>query len=150
MSWLPANGLEFWHWWAIAALCLIPEMLAPGVVFGFLAIGALVAGVFAAVFPGAGLNGQLVVFALASGAAFFALRSWLRTWIQGRRGDRLNNRGNSLVGQIVTLAEPIRDGVTRLRVGDTSWSASGPDMAKGARVKIVSVDGNVLRVEPAP
>ena len=149
MSWLPANGLEFWHWWAIAGLCLIPEMMAPGVVFGFLAIGALAAGLFALALPGAGLNGQLLVFALASGAAFFGLRSWLKQWLQGRGRENLNDRGNALVGQVLTLSEPILDGAARVRIGDSSWSIAGPDMVKGARVTIVAVEGNTLRVKPA-
>ena len=34
----------FWYWWALAAVLLVFEMLLPGVVFLFLAIGAAAAG----------------------------------------------------------------------------------------------------------
>ena len=33
--------IVFWYWWALGAVLLIFEMLLPGVVFMFLAIGAL-------------------------------------------------------------------------------------------------------------
>ena len=38
----------FWYWWALAAVLLVCEMMLPGVVFLFLAIGAAVAGADAA------------------------------------------------------------------------------------------------------
>jgi len=34
----------FWYWWALAAVLLVCEMMLPGVVFLFLAIGAATAG----------------------------------------------------------------------------------------------------------
>ena len=33
--------IVFWYWWALAAVLLVFEMMLPGVVFMFLAIGAL-------------------------------------------------------------------------------------------------------------
>ena len=35
----------FWYWWALAAVLLVFEMMLPGVVFLFLAIGAAASGV---------------------------------------------------------------------------------------------------------
>ena len=36
--------IVFWYWWALAAVLLVFEMMLPGVVFLFLAVGAAVAG----------------------------------------------------------------------------------------------------------
>jgi membrane protein implicated in regulation of membrane protease activity len=36
----------------------------------------------------------------------------------------------------------------RLRLGDTTWAATGPDgLPAGARVRVVGAQGTVLRVE---
>jgi hypothetical protein len=62
----------------------------------------------------------------------------------------LNRRGDSYVGEVVTLAEPIVDGRGKVRVGDTVWLARGPDLAAGRRVRVVAARGTQLEVEPAP
>ena len=38
----------------------------------------------------------------------------------------------------------------RVILGDGSWSVTGPDMVKGAKVRVKSVSGTELAVEPAP
>ncbi|NDH64060.1 MAG: NfeD family protein, partial [Alphaproteobacteria bacterium] len=54
----------FWYWWALAAVLLVFEMLLPGVVFLFLAAGALAAGAVLLASPGLSLELQLVIFAV--------------------------------------------------------------------------------------
>ena len=61
----------------------------------------------------------------------------------------LNRRGAQLVGHVYPLESAIIDGRGRLKIGDAFWTASGPDMAIGSRVRVVAVEGTTLRVEPA-
>ena len=42
---------------------------------------------------------------------------------------------------------PIVNGRGRIRVDDTYWRAEGQDQPAGARVRVVAVDGVVLKVE---
>ena len=142
--------VEFWHWFALAGVLLLPEMMMPGVAFLFLAIGAFVTGVVKLVWASAPLDVQLGVFAVVSIAAFAGMRGWIRQVFKVREGDKLNERGGQLVGTTITLSDAIRNGQGRVRVGDGSWNVSGPDMASGARVRVVAVDGATLKVEPAP
>lgn len=60
----------------------------------------------------------------------------------------LNRRGAQYVGRIVPLAEAIEGGRGKVCLGDTLWQVAGPDLAKGARVRIVAASGTVLDVEP--
>ncbi len=46
-------------------------------------------------------------------------------------------------------AEPIREGRGRIRLDDTLWRVSGPDLPVGARVKVVASNGRDLTVEAA-
>jgi membrane protein implicated in regulation of membrane protease activity len=69
----------------------------------------------------------------------------------GRPADaNLNARGDSLVGRTIVLDTPILGGQGRVKLGDGSWTITGPDMAAGSRVRVAACSGNELRVEPAP
>jgi len=46
------------------------------------------------------------------------------------------------------IDEAIAGGRGRVRMGDTVWSAEGPDLPKGAHAKVMSTRGTVLIVEP--
>src|SRR5215471_16431326 len=92
----------FWYWWALAAVLLVFEMMLPGVVFLFLAIGAAAAGAFLLVASDLGLELQLFVFAVVSVASAVVLRPTLKRLQQGRAADAaLNARGESLVGRTI-------------------------------------------------
>ncbi|UYN93702.1 MAG: NfeD family protein [Enhydrobacter sp.] len=143
--------IVFWYWWALAAVLLVAEMTLPGVVFLFLAIGAAAAGVVLVVVPETSIEWQLAVFAVFAAASALALRPIFRRLQQARAGDAtLNSRGQSLVGRTIVLDEPILGGRGRVKLGDGSWSVTGPDMVAGARVRVAAVNGTELRVEPTP
>jgi membrane protein implicated in regulation of membrane protease activity len=41
-----------------------------------------------------------------------------------------------MIGRTATLAEPISNGRGRIRLGDTLWRVSGPDLPAGAQVRV--------------
>jgi len=140
----------FWYWWALAAALLVCEMLLPGVVFLFIAIGAAVTGLIVLIASGAALEFQLVVFAIVSVVSAVALRPYFKR-LQSRTADAtLNARGEALVGREFILDQPILAGRGRIKLGDGSWIVTGPDMVAGAKVRVAAVRGTELRVEPAP
>jgi len=141
----------FWYWWALAAVLLVFEMMLPGVVFLFLALGAVAAGVFVLVVSDLGLELQLFVFAIVSVGSAVVLRPTLKRLQQGRPQDAtINARGDSLVGKTIVLDAPILNGRGRVTVGDGSWTVTGPDMVAGSKVRVAAVNGTELSVEPAP
>jgi membrane protein implicated in regulation of membrane protease activity len=141
----------FWYWWALAAVLLVFEMLLPGVVFLFLALGAAVVGALLLVAADLSLELQLFVFAVVSVAWAVVLRPTLKRLQQGRAADAtINARGDALVGKVIVLDAPILHGRGRVKVGDGSWTVTGPDMAAGARVRVTAVSGTELAVEPVP
>ncbi len=141
--------IVFWYGWALAAVLLVFEMMLPGVVFLFLAIGAAVCGLLLLIAPGVSLELQLFVFAIVAVASAVLLRRSLRR-LQGRGNEALNERGKAMVGRTFVLDQPILNGRGRLTLGDGSWTVTGPDMVAGAKVRVTAVDGTELRVEPAP
>ena len=140
----------FWYWWILAAVLFVLEMTLPGVVFLFLAVGAVAAGALLATVSDASLETPLAVFAVFSVASALALRPTLKRW-QGRvAASTLNARGDALVGKVFILDSPILGGRGRAKLGDGSWIVTGPDMVAGAKVRVAAVNGTELAVEPAP
>jgi inner membrane protein len=126
-------------------------MMLPGIVFLFLSVGALAAGAVLLIVSDLSLELQLFVFAIVSVASAVVLRPALKRLQHGRPADaNLNARGDSLVGRTIVLDTPILGGQGRVKLGDGSWTITGPDMAAGSRVRVAACSGNELRVEPAP
>ena len=142
--------IVFWYWWALAAMLLVFEMLLPGVVFLFLAIGAAVSGVLLLIASDASLELQLAVFAIVAVLSAVGLRPFLKSLQHKTAEPALNARGEALVGKVFVLDQPILAGRGRVQLGDGSWIVTGPDMVAGAKVRVAAVSGTELRVEPAP
>ncbi|MGN6092983.1 MAG: NfeD family protein, partial [Luteibacter jiangsuensis] len=63
--------------------------------------------------------------------------------------ERLNRRGEQLIGQRYVLCEAILNGRGKAKVGDGTWLVTGPDLPLGATVEVVGIDGTTLRVKAA-
>ena len=50
---------------------------------------------------------------------------------------------------MTTLDQAIENGVGYVRLDDSRWKVSGPDLPKGTKVRVTGADGTVLEVEEA-
>ncbi|MEC3911984.1 NfeD family protein [Sphingobium sp. CR2-8] len=137
---------DHWGWLVFAALLGIAEVLMPGVFLIWIAIAAAITGLVALALPIA-LPFQFLLFAGLSIAAVYAGRRWYADNPVASSDPMLNDRSARLIGQSVTVVEPIVGGEGRVKVGDSVWSATGPDAPTGARMRVIAVDGTILRVE---
>jgi membrane protein implicated in regulation of membrane protease activity len=137
-----------WAWMVGGLVLLALELVVPGGVLVWMGVAALVTGVVALLQPDSGWPVQILIFGVLAVAAILV---WLRYRPHGEATDRpfLNRRAERFIGQEMVLDEPIRDGHGRVVMGDTLWRVVGPDLAAGARVRVVSVEGALLRVEAA-
>lgn len=135
----------FFLWLVIALLFLLFELGNPGLFF-FLSFffGALIAGITSLFLPDAVI--QALLFLVASGTSFVALRYWLKKEnapvhktnvyaLEGKRG---------IVIQTITT-----HGVGAVKVGGEVWSAKAVDdhsIMVGAAVHVVRVQGSHLIV----
>jgi membrane protein implicated in regulation of membrane protease activity len=136
-------------WLILAALLAIAELLAPGIFLVFIAAGAAITGVVTLLVPNFDLVFEVFLFAAASAAAVAVGRRWYRTNPVPSQDPLLNDRVARLIGQVVTVVEPIAAGQGRVKVGDGEWPAIGPDTPAGAHVRIIGSTGGSLDVEPA-
>jgi len=139
-------------WWTLGMLLLVAEILLPGIWLMWFGIAALLTGVVTLLFPALGWQALAAIFALFSVVLVFGLRPLISRLLD-RETDRpnLNRRLHSLIGQTAQLTRPLENGHGEVKIGDTLWRVTGPDLPEGSRVRVISVDEQsmALKVEPA-
>ena len=149
MDWSFLSDLEAHWWWLILAVLLgIGEIITPGIFLIWVAIAAAATGLLTLA-TGISAAFQITIFAGLCLIATWGGRKWYRDNPVTSQDPLLNDRAARLVGEVLTLVEPIVDGHGRAKVGDSVWSCRGPDAPAGARVRVVGADGSVLKVEAA-
>jgi hypothetical protein len=138
----------FWHWWALAGVLVVVEVFAPGIMFLWLGTAAGLVGALLLLWPGLGLKGQILLFAALSVASVLAWRRYQKAHPVVTDEPNLNRRSAASIGQRAALAAPIVNGRGRIRLGDGSWPAVGPDLPAGTTVEVTGVDGTLLQVQP--
>ena len=137
-----------WWWFGFAVLLGIGEIITPGVFLIWIAAAAAITGIVAMLAP-IPPAAQFVIFALLCLAAVWLGRRWYADNPVESQDPMLNDRVARLIGERAILAEAISNGHGRVRIGDSAWDCSGPDMDTGTAVKIIGANGTVLQVEAA-
>lgn len=140
--------VNYWTWWILAVVLLVLEAFAPGTFFLWMGISAGVVGLILMIAPGIGWDYQIFIFASLSVVSIFVWRQYFRKHPVTTDQPALNRRGEQYVGRTFTLSEPIVNGLGKIRVDDTTWKIEGGDCEAGSRIKVVGVDGVLLKVEP--
>jgi len=136
-----------WSWLILGGLLLAVEVLAPGVFMLWLGLAAMITGTLTLIFS-LGPQMQLVVFAIASLASVLIGRKFFAGSNNLSDQPLLNEKGGQLIGKTFTVTKAIENGSGKVKIGDTVWTANGPDASVGAQVSVVSVEGNRLNIEP--
>ena len=148
------STLLFWHWWVLGLVLVVIEMIAPGFFLLWIGLAAGVTGLVLVILDkgmGVGLawEMQFLIFGVLAIGSVVAARFYFRRNPIQTDDATLNRRGSQYVGHVFNLDEAIVNGVGKVRVGDGWWRAQGSDLLAGERVKVVGVDGNMLKVEKA-
>lgn len=138
-----------WGWLGLGLVLFALEMVfAPGSYLLWIGLAALVmAGVSAVVALSLGV--EITVFAVL--ALAFGFVGW-RVYGARSKDDAardLHDLSGGMVGREFLLATAIVDGVGQVKVADSVWRATGPDLAMGEKVRVTGVDGSTLVVEKA-
>ncbi len=131
-----------WAWILAGLLLMGSELAVPGIFLMWLGLAAFLTGLIEAVFD-LPWQGQLPLFA---GLAVLAVMMGAR-WNRRTVSD-LNRGAYRLIGREERLTVGIVDGSGHVRLDDTLWRVTGPDMSAGTRVRIVGVEGTMLVVAP--
>jgi membrane protein implicated in regulation of membrane protease activity len=146
-------GFGAWNWMILGTVLLALEILTPGVYLLWLGIAAIITGLLSFAFWETAFWGwqvQILAFLVLSiVSVLIGRRVFPTTGTADTDQPLLNQRERQLVGRTATLEEPIVEGRGRIRLGDTLWRISGPDLPAGARVRVIATVNGELTVEPA-
>lgn len=136
------------HWWwlSLAFALAIAEMVIPGVFLIWLGGAALITGLATMAFDLPN-SAQLAVAAVTAIGSVYAGRRFIKDNPIVSDDPNLNDRTARLIGHVVTVTQAFENGQGRVKVGDSEWIANGPDLALGAKAKVVGGSGGALEVE---
>ena len=134
----------------ILGLALGLSELASGTFFiVWFGLGALLVGLMLLVFPGAGFTAQILLWTLAS-VALTAL--WFKVFRRDADKTQSGQAAEALgeIGVLVRAVEPFQKGEVRFQkpvMGSEVWTCIADEaIAAGERVRVVTVDGQLLKV----
>lgn len=139
--------LVFWHWLALAlTLGILDVVIGANFLFVWCGLAAALVGILMLVIP-LSWEYQFLLFGMGVLASLFGWRQLNKTG--GKKSDQpeLNRRARQYIGRTFTLDVPIVNGRGKVRVDDSQWVVQGLDMDIGTNVKVVGVDGVILKVE---
>lgn len=134
-----------WAWWVAGLLLLGLEILAPGSFFVWFGVAAILTGTVELLAHWSWQSQLLLFLGLSVALLLLGRRYFARPHADGGV-SYLNERSAQLMGFTTVLTEPIVDGQGRIRIDDTTWRVTGPDLPVGSRVSVVAADGPVLKV----
>lgn len=137
-----------WGWLLLAIALAAGEILKPGIALIWIAAAAFVIGI-ATRFVDIPAAPQLALFAAASIGAVYAAKKWARPAPAETGETAGEDRTSRMIGRRGVVVEAIVGGAGRVRYGETTWSATGPNMGIGDAARILAIDGERLVVGPA-
>lgn len=139
--------MEIWHIWAIVAiLFIVGEILTSGFALVCFAVGCIGGAIGAA--AGATLEWQLGIFAIATLAAFLAVRPLLKKL---SAKDEIATNADALIGRTAKVTECIEvNGKGRVALDGDIWQAvsnESTDIVEGEWVEVISRESIILTVK---
>ena len=136
-------------WAAIALLLFAAEAMAPGAFMLWMGFAATVVFVGVLLIDDVPVLAQVAAFVVLSFVSIQIYRRWFRKNEPQSDRPHLNQRANTLVGHVAKLDQAIVNGRGRVQIADAFWVVEGSDLPAGTPVRVVAVDGMVLKVQEA-
>ena len=141
------DNLLYWHWWLFAIALIIVEVFSAGAFFIWMGVAAILTGFVLLVMPEKSWQIQFILFSILSIVAILVGRSFFNRKEINTEDPTLSSQETSLIGKTFAVEQAIINGSGRVKVGESTWKANGPDCNVGSSVKVVAIGGAELIVE---
>jgi inner membrane protein len=144
--------LAWWHWMVLGLALGIAELAVPSFFLVWFGLGALLVGVVLLVVPGLSFNAQVLLWTVVS-VALTAL--WFKVFRKQVQRTRSGSAAEVVgeVGVLIRAVEPFIRGEVRFQkpmMGSDVWPCIADEaIAAAERVRVVAVDGQLLKVSKA-
>ena len=136
-------------WAALALLLIAAETLAPGAFLLWMGLAAAAVFLGVLLVPGIPVLAQVAAFVVLSFVSIQVYRKWFRKAARQSDQPLLNRRAAQNIGLVAPLEQAVVAGRGRIKLGDAFWTVEGPDLPAGTSVRVVAVDGMLLKVQEA-
>jgi hypothetical protein len=141
--------LEWWHWAVAGIVLILAELAVPAFVLVWFGLGALVVALLAAM-TAIGVTAQLFAWLVVSVLLVFL---WFKVFRPESHKTRVGMSLPAMIGEVGLLARavaPFEKGEVRFQkplLGTDTWPCiADEEIAAGTRVKVVAVEGSLLKV----
>lgn len=136
-------------WLIVGVAFFLAEMMLPGFVIFFFAVGALVTAL-ACLIGAPNLNMQLLIFLAASLISLFALRKWMTGIFSGRKSSSkaTSESLDSIISEKAVVTETVTpEQPGKVELHGTVWKAEADEtLETGTRVKVIGHESLTLKV----
>ena len=141
---------EWWHWMVLGLVLAMAELAIPSFFIVWFGIGAVAVGLILLVAPDLNLTAQLLTWAALSTALTFF---WFR-YFKPKTLTAIGTSASHVIGEVGVLVDdlsPDSRGYVRFQkpvLGSDLWECyAQTELKAGARVRIVNIEGNFVKVE---
>jgi len=138
----------WWHWIVLGLALGLAELAIPSFFIIWFGLGALLVGLVLLVMPETGINAQILIWTIASAALTTLWFKVFRSRDKTRSGQAAEVIGE--IGVLVRAVEPFQKGEVRFQkpvMGSEIWPCLADEaIAAGERVRVLAVDGQLLKV----
>ena len=132
----------------LAAILFVLEMMSPGIFFMWFGVAAAATGLIAFGSTSAG-NGSSCGSACCRSPSCCWRWKYLRKYPLESERPLLNERAVQHIGEQLRLDRSDRERARQRKDRRSIWRVEGPELPKGARVRVIGADGTLLKVVPA-
>jgi inner membrane protein len=140
----------WWHWIVLGIVLMLLELAVPAFFLIWFGAAAVLVGVAVAIFPAFPFAYQVIAWTVCSIALVWL---WFRIFKPGFHKTRAGMSKGSVLGEIGLVIKdmrPFEKGQIRFQkpvLGDEVWESIADEEIKvGERVKVLDVEGNILKV----
>jgi membrane protein implicated in regulation of membrane protease activity len=141
--------LEWWHWAVAGIVLILAELAVPAFVLVWFGLGALVVAMLVAI-ADVGITTQLAAWLVTSVLLVFL---WFKVFRPESHKTRVGMSEPAMIGEVGLLARevaPFEKGEVRFQkplLGTDTWPCiADEEIPAGTRVKVVAVEGSLLKV----
>jgi len=142
--------IEWWHWAVLGFALIVAELAVPAFVLLWFGVASLIVAGVLWLLPATPLTAQILLLVVLSGAL---IALWFRVVKPGMHKTRLGQADAGVVGQVgVLIADvaPFTRGSVRFQrpiLGSDVWEClSDEEIRSGERVKVLSVEGSLVKI----
>lgn len=146
-------SIDWWMWAILGIALILAELVVPSFVLIWFGLGALGMAILGFLLPGLSLTVQIFAWLVASVAMVVLWFKLFKPEIYKSRAGMSDSNIIGEVGLLVREVAPFERGRVRFQkplVGSDVWDCiADQNIASGERVKVLAIEGSLLKVGPA-